>query len=237
MRKREHMNDLTLLYAEDDDLIRENLLYILKDYFSTIHVVQDGKEAIEVYHAKKPDVVILDICMPKISGLEVAKLIRHKNETIPIIMLTGHSDKEKLLDAVNLKLEAYLLKPIDYNNLDGILKKTIKKTNENHIIPLRKELVWDMQTQILHYKSDVINLTKKEKLTLSVLIQNLNQYLSNDALIYHVWQDEVPDNSHDNKLIQLIYRLNKKIGKHTHYQDKLIENSYTLGYRVLYRDI
>jgi DNA-binding response OmpR family regulator len=231
------MHNLTLLYAEDDDLIRENLLYILKDYFDTIHVAKDGKEAMNIYQSKKPDIVILDICMPKIDGLEVAKLIRHEDETIPIIMLTGHSDRERLLSAVNLKLEAYLVKPIDYTKLDSILKKTIERINENDIIPLRKELIWDAQTQILRYKSDVIKLTKKEKLTLTVLAQNINHYLPNDALIYHIWQDEIPDESHDNKLIQLIYRLNRKIDEHTHYRDKLIENSYTLGYRVLYRDI
>ncbi len=236
-QKREHMHDLTLLYAEDDTLIRKNLLYILKDYFKTIHVVTDGKEAIDVYHHEKPDIIILDICMPKIDGLEVAKLIRREDETTPLIMLTGHSDREKLLDAVNLKLEAYLVKPIDYSKLDGILKKTIERVSDNHIIPLRKELIWDAQTQILRYKTDVIKLTKKEKLALTVLAQNINYYLSNDVLIYHIWNNEIPDNSHDNKLIQLIYRLNKKIDEQTHYRDKLIENSYTLGYRILYRDI
>jgi len=231
------MHDLTLLYAEDDDLIRENLLYILKDYFETIHVVKDGEAAIDIYHNERPDIIILDICMPKIDGLEVAKLIRQEDETTPLIMLTGYSDRERLLDAVNLKLEAYLVKPVDYTKLDTILKKTIERVSENHIIPLRKELIWDAQTQILRYKTDVIKLTKKEKLALTVLAQNINHYLSNDALIYHIWHDEIPDDSHDNKLIQLIYRLNKKIDEQTHYRDKLIENSYTLGYRILYRDI
>jgi DNA-binding response OmpR family regulator len=237
MPKREHMHDLTLLYAEDDDLIRENLLYILKDYFNTIHVSKDGEEVMDLYHSKNPDIVILDICMPKTNGLEAAKLIRHENETIPIIMLTGHSDRERLLDAVNLKLEAYLVKPIDYTQLDNILKKTIERLKEDDIIPLRKELTWDAQTQILRYKSDVIKLTKKEKLTLAVLAQNTDHYLPNDALIYHIWHDEIPDESHDNKLIQLIYRLNRKIDEQTDYRDKLIENSYTLGYRILYKDI
>ena len=233
----DHMHNLTLLYAEDDDLMRENFLYILKDYFKTIHIAKDGKEALDIYHTEKPDVIILDICMPKIDGLEVAKLIRHENESIPMIMLTGYSDRERLLSAVDLKLEAYLVKPVDYTKLDAILKKTIEKLGQNHIIPLRKELIWDAQTQILHYKSDVLKLTKKEKLALTVLADNINHYLSNDVLIYHIWNNEIPDESHDNKLIQLIYRFNKKINEQTHYQDKLIENSYTLGYRILYKDV
>lgn len=231
------MNNLTLLYAEDDALVRENLHYILKDYFKTINLAENGKDALNIYRKKKPDVVMLDISMPQIDGLEVAKLIRREDEETPIIMLTGYSDRDKLLDAVNLKLEAYLLKPVDYDKLDGILKRTIEKISESHITPLRKELIWDAQTQILHYKNDVIKLTKKEKKVLDILVQNINHYLTNDTLIYHIWNDELPNDSHDNKLIQLIYRLNKKIDENTSYRMKLIENSYTLGYRVLYRDI
>jgi DNA-binding response OmpR family regulator len=174
--------------------------------------------------------------MPKIDGLEVAKDIRNHDEKTPIIMLTGHSDRERLLDAVNLKLEAYLVKPVDYTKLNNILNKTIEKISESHIIPFRKELVWDAQTQILRYRNQVIKLTKKEKLTLEVLAQNINKYISNDSLIYQVWDDEIPDESHDNKLIQLIYRLNKKIYEQTDYKEKLIENSYTLGYRILHID-
>jgi DNA-binding response OmpR family regulator len=230
------MHNHTLLYAEDDELIRENLLFLLKDYFSDIFVVHNGEDALTTYREKKPDIIILDICMPKIDGLEVAKYIRKHDENTPIIMLTGHSDRERLLDAVNLKLEAYLVKPVDYTKLNDILGKTIEKISENHLMPFRKELIWDTHTQILRYRTQVIKLTKKEKLTLEVLAQNINKYTPNDALIYHIWDDEIPDDSHDNKLIQLIYRLNKKIYEQTDYSGKLIENSYTLGYRILHID-
>ncbi len=235
-QKEEKMKSHTLLYAEDDELVRENLLYLLRDYFDEIFVVNDGQEALQTYYDKRPDIVILDISMPQIDGLEVARKIREKDENLPIIMLTGHSDRERLLDAVNLKLEAYLVKPVDYTKLNDILDKTIEKISETSIIPFRKELIWDAQTQILRYKNRALKLTKKEKLTIEVLAQNLNKYVSNDALIYHVWDDEIPDESHDNKLIQLIYRLNKKIYEQTDYNEKLVENSYTLGYRILHID-
>ena len=230
------MHSYTLLYAEDDALIRENLLYILRDYFDDILIVKNGKEALDVYNEKNPDVIILDICMPQMSGLEVARQIREEDETIPIIMLTGHSDRERLLDAVNLKLEAYLVKPVDYTKLSKVLTNTIDKLSDSHIVNLRKDLVWNSKDQLLRYHDKVIKLTKKEKLTIEILSQNINKYVSNDSLIYHIWNDEIPDNSHDNKLIQLIYRLNKKLYEETDYTEKIVENSYTLGYRILYLD-
>jgi len=230
------MHSYTLLYAEDDALIRENLLYILRDYFDDILIVKNGKEALDVYNEKNPDVIILDICMPQMSGLEVARQIREEDETIPIIMLTGHSDRERLLDAVNLKLEAYLVKPVDYTKLSKVLTNTIDKLSDSHIVNLRKDLVWNSKDQLLRYHNKVIKLTKKEKLTIEILSKNINKYVSNDSLIYHIWNDEIPDNSHDNKLIQLIYRLNKKLYEETDYTEKIVENSYTLGYRILYLD-
>jgi len=227
------MHSHTLLYAEDDPLIRENLLYILRDYFDQILIVTNGNEALKVYKEQDPDVVLLDICMPGINGLDVAKRIRHENEEIPIIMLTGHSDRERLLDAVSLKLEAYLVKPVDFTQLSETLNRTIEKINDSQIIPIKPDLVWDGHNQLLQYRDTVIKLTKKEKLAIEILTQNINKYVSNDSLIYHIWEDEIPDDSHDNKLIQLIYRLNKKLNDETDYNEKIVQNSYTLGYRIL----
>jgi DNA-binding response OmpR family regulator len=228
------MHNLTLLYAEDDTIIKDNFLLLLKNYFSDIYVANNGQTALDLYLDKKPDIVILDIYMPKLDGLSVAKYIRNKDEETPIIMITGHSDRELLLDAVNLKLEAYLVKPIDFTILNNTLTKIIEKMTVNQNIKLRDNLIWDTQHQILKQNEKIIKLTKKERLAMDILARNVNKYVSNDALIYHIWDDEIPDNSHDNKLIQLIYRLNKKITEQTDVEEKLIKNSYTLGYRILH---
>ncbi len=228
------MHSHTLLYAEDDPLIRENLLYILRDYFDEILIVTNGNDAVTTYKEKHPDVILLDICMPGIDGLEVAKRIRQENEDVPIIMLTGHSDRERLLDAVSLKLEAYLVKPVDYTQLNDTLHRTIDKISKSSLIPIRSDLLWDSNNQTLLYRDKSLKLTKKEKLAMQILTRNVNKYISNDALIYHIWDDEIPDESHDNKLIQLIYRLNKKLVAETDYSEKIIENSYTLGYRIFF---
>ena len=230
------MRNHTLLYAEDDALIRENLLYILRDFFDEIFIVKNGREALDVYREKQPDAILLDICMPEINGLEVAKQIRDENETVPIIMLTGHSDRERLLEAVGLKLEAYLVKPVDYAQLSKTLTRTLEKISNTDEVKLRPDLVWNGKDQLLTYRDKVIKLTKKEKLTIEILTENINKYVSNDSLIYHIWDNEIPDDSHDNKLIQLIYRLNKKLYEETDYNEKIVENSYTLGYRILHLD-
>jgi len=227
------MYNYSLLYAEDDKSIRDNFIILLEDMFSEIYIADNGKDALIQYIEKKPDVIILDIRMPVIDGLEVAKQIRKNDDTTPIIMLTGYSDKELLLNAVNLKLEEYIIKPIDFKKFNETIAKLIYKLNQKNLVYIRKNIVWDKKNEFLTCNGSVIKLTKKEQLVVKLLINNLNKFIENHNMIYHIWEDEMPDGSHDNKLIQLIYRINKKLQPYLKDNDKFIENSYTLGYRIL----
>jgi len=223
----------TILYAEDDRETRENFSMILHQFFDTVYVAENGKEALNLYHKYHPDILLLDIGMPYLDGLDVARAVRKSDTDIPIVILSGYSDRERLLSAVNLKLEAYLLKPIDNIQLKETILKLIKKIEDKELVPLRKELLWNKNTNMLIYQEEQVKITKKERLLLEILIKNIGNYISNDDLIIHIWQDDIPDHSHDNKLIQLIYRLNKKITHLLHCDEHLIENSYTLGYKIV----
>ena len=226
------MNSLTLLYAEDDDETRENYTFILQPYFKEIYQAKDGVEGLRLYANKKPDILLIDISMPGLNGLDMVEKIRLTDKTTPVIMLTAHSKREMLLQAVNLKLEAYLIKPID----DDLLKKTIHslidQLEQKEKIAINENLVWNKDTHDLLYQNISLKLTKKERLLMHILMSRIGNYVSKDTLIIRIWADEVPDVSHDNKLIQLIFRFNKKIAQYTECATPLIENSYALGYRI-----
>jgi len=226
------MSNLTLLYAEDDPQSRKNYAFVLEEYFSTVYLAEDGREALDLYHEKKPDVLLLDISMPFINGLDVAKAIRTTNKDIPIIMLTAHADQKKLLTAIPLGLSKYLLKPIDDRSLIQAVIKTIQELKNRDIISIGENLLWNKTNANLFYDEENIKLTKKEHKLITLLINSIGRYFTHDTLIIQVWDDEMPDASHDNKLHQLVYRLNRKINKITNTDTPLIENSYTLGYRV-----
>jgi len=227
------MHNYSLLYAEDDKSIRDNFIVLLQEMFTDIYISDNGKDALKLYIEKKPDIILLDIRMPIIDGLEVAKQIRKTDDSTPIIMLTGYSDKELLLNAVNLKLEAYLIKPIDFKDFTNIIEKIINKLHQKDLIYIRDNLVWDTNKKVLMHNQKTIKLTKKEQLVINLLAENINSFIENNNMIYHIWEDEMPDNTHDNKLIQLIYRINKKLQPYIKDDSKFIENSYTLGYRMI----
>jgi len=227
------MYNYSLLYAEDDKNIRDNFVILLEDIFSNIYIADNGKDALKQYIEKKPDIIILDIRMPIIDGLEVARQIRKNDDSTPIIMLTGYSDKELLLNAINLKLEEYIIKPIDFKKFNETIDRIIKKLHKKNLIHIKENIFWDNTNKLLLYKEDIIKLTKKEQAVICLLMNNINKFIDNNSMIYHIWENEIPNNSHDNKLIQLIYRINKKLQPYLESDKKFIENSYTLGYRIL----
>ncbi len=226
------MSNLTLLYAEDDPQSRKNYAFVLEEYFSTVYLAEDGREALDLYHEKKPDVLLLDISMPFINGLDVAKFVRTTNKEIPIIMLTAHAEQEKLLTAIPLALSGYLLKPINNESLTQTVLKVINELQYREIIPIREKLLWNKTNANLFYNEENIKLTKKEHKLMTLLINSIGMYFTHDTLIIQIWDDEIPDASHDNKLQQLVYRLNKKINTIINEDTPLIENSYALGYRI-----
>ena len=226
------MSSLTLLYAEDDLQSRKNYAFVLEEYFSKVYLAEDGREALDLYHEKKPDVLLLDISMPFINGLDVAKAVRTTNKDIPIIMLTAHAEQEKLLTAIPLGISEYLLKPINDKSLIETVLKVIREIQGRNIISIREKLWWNKINFNLFYKEENIKLTKKEHKLVTLLINSIGKYFTHDTLIIQIWDDEIPDASHDNKLHQLVYRLNKKINAVTNNDTQLIENTYTLGYRI-----
>ena len=111
-----------ILFVEDDQVIRENYVTYLKMFFSEVFEAEDGEKAYELYKLKKPDIMIIDINIPKLNGLDLLERIRENDYSTKAIMLTAHSDKSFLLKAVGLKLTRYLVKPVSRKDLKEALK-------------------------------------------------------------------------------------------------------------------
>ncbi len=119
----EHLKQLTLLYAEDDPNIREELVHFLTPRVGTLLVAQNGQEAWELFAAHRPDIVVSDIMMPVKDGLKLAADIKEKNRAVPVIFTTAFNDIQYLHQAINLGIDGYVLKPIDLEKLMEALAK------------------------------------------------------------------------------------------------------------------
>ena len=98
---RENLKNFTLLYAEDDKAIQKEMLEYFSSYFKEVFTANDGKEALEIYKQNRPDVMILDIYMPHLTGIELTKILRENDYKTKIVLITAHSNDTLLLEAIN----------------------------------------------------------------------------------------------------------------------------------------
>ena len=124
----EFTQTLKILYIEDHEDSREALHNLLKNFFSDITLAFDGLEGLEKLKNNRFDLIITDIKMPKMSGIELIKIIRETiNEDTPLIVSTAHQDQDVLIECIELGVNSYLLKPINHKQLTRSIKLTCGK--------------------------------------------------------------------------------------------------------------
>ena len=182
---------IKVLYAEDDEIARENGIEYLENYFENIYSAPDALTALKLYETIKPDIIITDIQMPKLNGLEFIKRVRQKDKKVQVIVLTAYSHKDYLFTAIELQLVKYLIKPIKEKEFEEALKSCILsiENDSSNIIRLKENCSFDIYNQTLVYNDEIIKLRTKELDLLTLLIKNSTRYVTYEEIENYVWQD------------------------------------------------
>lgn len=220
------LQGLTILYAEDEEGIRKNIADSLRYYVKEVYEASDGEEAYLLYEQKKPDIIFSDIHMPKMDGIEFIKKVRERDAKTAVIMITAHTDKEYLLDAVELHMEKYFVKPINLEQLLEGLQRCVLHLEKNKIVVLDVDdaYVYDFDNKELKYKDKILTLNKKEMLFFETLIKNQNRITNYEELQGSVWVDDVMT---DSALRSLVRNLRKKL------PTDIIYNLSGVGYKFV----
>ncbi len=139
------MSEISILLVEDDKTINEYLQKNLQKIVEVVHSAKDGKDGFEKFKHNKIDIVITDLNMPKMNGIEMSKEIRKFDTQVPIIILTAYHEEELIMEAINDGgVNKYLLKPINMRRLREIVNdfaKNIKKSTRlsDILSPAEKE--------------------------------------------------------------------------------------------------
>jgi DNA-binding response OmpR family regulator len=222
----------TILFVEDEDTIRQNYVSYLRNYFQEVYEARNAEEAMVIYKNKTPNIMIVDIHLPKMNGLELVAQIRIKDYNTRIIMLTAYTDTKLLLDATSLQLTKYLVKPINRQELKETLRSAINEIQSftimlNKNISITDEYIWDIELKELKHHNQVIELTHKEKSLLELLLSHKSRVFSHDEILEAVWgYDEIGT---INSLKNLVKRLRKKLPEDT------IINLFNEGYKIKYK--
>ena len=112
------LKECVVLYVEDEKIVRDQTHLILKDFVKEMYVASSGEEGIKIALEKEVDVIVTDILMPGISGLEMLKKLKiEHNRTIPAIITTAFNETEYLMEAISLKVDGFIMKPINARDL------------------------------------------------------------------------------------------------------------------------
>jgi DNA-binding response OmpR family regulator len=152
---------------------------------------RDGLEALEVYEDYQPDIIISDIKMPRLNGLDMASKIRKTDKDTPIILATAFTDTNYLLKAVELQLIKYLVKPISSVNLLEALHLAYEHLHQDevNIIHINQDTIYDTLDKTLIIDNEIIKLTKNELLLLELLVRNHQKSVSYEEIENTIWLD------------------------------------------------
>ncbi|MGE3551205.1 MAG: response regulator, partial [Geobacter sp.] len=153
--------DISLLYVEDEKVTREQVSRILQRVVTELHVAENGREGLALYREKRPDIVLTDIMMPLMNGLEMCREIRQLDHDSQLIMLTAYSDTDYLLECIALGINQYVQKPVDFARLTSAIE-----TCSSYILLKRKI---QQQEERIHRLSQAV-----EQAPAPVMITSLN---------------------------------------------------------------
>jgi len=219
------LKNFTVLYVEDEDMVRKSAVEYLERVAKVVLQAKDGKEAIKVWKEHKPDIIITDISMPRLNGIDMASYIRAHDKDVQIIIATAHSDTEYLLKAVELQLVKYIIKPITKEKLIGALEKSIEliKDKSKFNLALSATAQYNAYEKIIYNDGKEIKLTKNETLFLDLLAHHHSRVVKYEEIESAIWAYE---GMSQDAIRSLVRGLRKKVP-----QD-CIENVSGSGYKL-----
>ena len=216
-----------ILIVEDEEDIQELLKFFLEDNDYQTMIASDGIEAIDTFHRFQPDMILLDIMIPKIDGYAVCELIR-KESKIPIIMITALSDETNQLKGFDLLIDDYVTKPFSMpillRKIQAIFRRIDNDLNTKQELIQYKDIVLNMNEYTVSINKEFIDFTRKEFEILKELLAHPGYVQTREMLLDKVRQYEYYDS--DRVVDNHIKNIRKKLGK------DYIKTVKGIGYKV-----
>jgi DNA-binding response OmpR family regulator len=216
-----------ILIIEDDIETLEIMVELFESTFSNVYTSTNGYEAIEIFKKNLIDVILCDINIPKLNGLDTISKIRELDYSIPIIIISACSDTQTLLKASNCNIQGYILKPIMFDDVQNIKNKIFHHQNYefmNKNIEINFSTSLNLQNNQIIIEGKIIKLTIKETEFLKLLIKKKGSIVSYEIIDQVVWGEENVMSS--TSLRTLVKNIRKKLSC------EIIENIPKMGYRI-----
>jgi two-component system OmpR family response regulator len=217
---------MRILLVEDDNFLANGLSLVLKDSGYMVDHAEDGIAADISLSTTHYDLVVLDLCLPGIDGIDVLKKMRGKKNNVPVLILSARDQVKDRVLGLDAGANDYLTKPFDMNELEARVRALIRLGWGNQEIVTIKNLHFNTVKRTAHINDELVTLTKRELAVLEVLVRQRNLLIHKEQLMEQLssWDKEITNNALD----IAVHRLRKKLKK-SGISIKTIRN---LGYTV-----
>lgn len=217
--------DIKILVVEDEPKLRKIIKdFLTKENFNVLEA-SDGLEALDKFFLEKPNLIILDLMLPKLNGFEILKEIRNQNKNLPVIMLTARNSEEDILKGYELKINEYIVKPISMKVLVAKVKSFLRDDDTKVDFIKFGNLSLFINDRKLSIDGDNILLSQKETELLSFFIINNSQILTREQIITYLWGYDYEGD--ERSVDSIIKRIRKKLN------GKYITTVRGLGYKIV----
>jgi DNA-binding response OmpR family regulator len=212
------LKDKTALYIEDELDVLKNISELLSHFFDEFYTASNGEQGYQKFLDHKVDVLLVDIELPKMNGIELIRKVRQTHKDLPIIVISAYTRTDYLLDSIELKLDQYIVKPLTSKRIHEFLEKLDKTFWDKSMLTLDLGVYIDTHKHVLTFDGEENTLSKRELEFLLILAQNkMIHYDEIDAL----WEDTIPT---QNAVRSFIKQLRKKL------PEDLLKNRNGFGY-------
>lgn len=218
------LKHLSILFVEDEDRIRKHITNSLQYIVGEVREASHGREALEILKHFSPDIIITDLEMPIMNGVDLIKALRNNGLDTCVVVLTAHTSNEYLLPLINAHIEHYIVKPIRFEKMLHVLQQCntkLIKLKDSQGLPQGYRYDWNQK--ILSFEEQHIVLTRKEIAFVELLFQNTHRIVTYDEFQHHVWANSVMT---DDAIRSLVRNLRLKLPK------DIITNLSGIGYKI-----
>ncbi|MCP9767926.1 DNA-binding response regulator [Lacihabitans sp. LS3-19] len=226
-------NCQNILIVEDEEKVASFIKKGLQIQGLLCDIAFSGKQAFELYNLNTYDLIILDLGLPDISGLEVCKKLREKDKNIPILMLTALGSVSDKLSGYEVGTDDYLVKPFDFMELQVRIKALFKRCGDKSNLEAEEkisvaDLELDLKEKVAKRSGSVISLTAKEFNLLEYFMRNRGRVVSKVDIAEKVW--DISFDTGTNFIEVYVNYLRNKVDKG--YSNKLIHTIVGMGYML-----
>ncbi|HDZ5339878.1 TPA: response regulator transcription factor [Campylobacter fetus] len=217
------LKNISVLLVEDDENTRFAITQSLQFYCKKIDVASDGLEGFDKFFKDNFDIVVTDINLPNLNGLEMLDEIKKRAPHVASIIITSYDTSENILASIELGAYNYLRKPFKIEELQITILMATKNLYDNKI-SLKDDYEYDLASKTLYKDGNMISFTKIESKLLYLLVSNIDKIVSYEMIENFVWGDKAMSS-------EALRMVIKKIRLKT--TNDIIENISGVGYRVI----